>query len=359
MQSRGGISTYFVKLINEFRADPTLGVEVGHLPTFVRSSAVTEAKLAKQLPLGRLARTSAMRTLNSAGAYRGRRVADLQHETFYLRKRLRSRLPIATTVHDMTPELYPDSFPAGNPHANKGSHVLAADLILCVSNTTRIDLLERYPAIAGNVIVTPEGTGPPFTLETSLDGIRDVGPVGRPTFPYVMFVGSRDRYKSFEMVPRALAEVRRRGHDVGLLLIGGRPLSQAETALINAAGLADGRFVHLRPNDEGLADLYRNALLLAYPSEYEGFGLPVLDALACGCAVVVSDAPALIEVGGDAVTSHPRGDAGALAQRMVEVIDAPHGDVIARRIRGVARAQAFSWRRTAELTADAYRTILA
>ncbi len=110
--------------------------------------------------------------------------------------------------------------------------------------------------------------------------------------------------------------------------------------------------------DAALPDWYRAAELFVYPSRYEGFGLPVVEAMACGAPVLCSDAPGVAEVAGDAAWQAPTGDVGAWVAAMTALArDAAMRDQL--RTSGLKRATQFSWRQAAEITCEAYRSAAA
>ena len=357
LQYRGGISTYFSRLVAEFIADPSRGVSVEGLPRFAKAESLIAAGLSRATPHRALSRTPILTLLDSPNALTHRWNADIVHSTYYERPHLRRRgeQRLAVTVHDMTPEFYPEHFASGNPHRHKLSHIREADLIFCVSETTCNDLYELAPGTRGKVVHTPLGTGWPFTgdavsLEPSAHTM-----VG---YPYVLFVGSRSPYKAFDVLVEALGHVRRRGEDIGLVVVGGTSLTSVEKRMLSSSAIPEERFARLTPDDTGLAALYRAALLFSYPSDYEGFGLPLIDALASGCIAVTSDAPALVEVGGGVAIVHPRRDPEALAAAIREVVTAPTCLTELRREEGREHASRYTWARTAQLTAEGYRLVL-
>lgn len=338
-ERRGGITNYFAHLIREFTADPALGVEVVGLPI------VTANTHAIDLGVGRAprlvpARSRPIRLLNAVRQAPVR--ADVVHSTFYFRERLTRRAKRVVTVHDMIPERFPELFPAGDPHLHKQGHVRQADAVVCVSDATREDLLHFVPGVTAPVFVTPLGVD-----------AADAGGPHPDERPTVLFVGKRGYYKDFAVLAAALREL----PDARLVLVGGGPLTAEERGALAAAGL-DGRSTHSTPDDAGLREQYRSATLLVFPSRYEGFGLPALEALSAGCPAVLADTPALREVAGDAAAYFPAGDAQALAG----VLRALLGDPARRGAMadaGRLRAARFTWRRTAELTAEAYRAAAA
>jgi glycosyltransferase involved in cell wall biosynthesis len=206
-----------------------------------------------------------------------------------------------------------------------------ADHVLVVSERTRRDVEERYDVPSGKVTVTPNGVDPSFTPGGDGDGDGD---------GYLLFVGAIQRRKD----PLAALEAARA---VGLPLVVAGPEKEPALAQQLRAGGADLRgYV---PKDE-LAELYRGAAALVLPSRFEGFGLPVLEAMACGTPVVAAPEPALREVAGDAAVYAEDGDFGAAVGRAL-------ADRARLSAAGIERARLFSWQETARRTAEVYRRV--
>ncbi len=204
-----------------------------------------------------------------------------------------------------------------------------ADHVLTVSERTKRDLLERYGLPEAKVTVTPNGVDPSFAPGGSHDG-------------YLLFVGAIQARKD----PLA-ALAAARAVDLPLVVAG--PEKDPELAQRLRAGGADLRGYVAK--DE-LAELYRGAAALVLPSRFEGFGLPVLEAMASGTPVVAAPEPALREVAGDAAVYAEGGDFGAATR----VALADHERLAAA---GIARARLFSWAETARRTVEVYRKVLA
>jgi glycosyltransferase involved in cell wall biosynthesis len=140
--------------------------------------------------------------------------------------------------------------------------------------------------------------------------------------------------------------------DVRLVAVGGGPWTQSERSLLLELGIS-ARALQLELDDLGLASAYANALCFVFPSRYEGFGLPTLEAMASGCATILAASSSHPEVGGDAAVYFVPGDETDLARALARVV----GDTDAHRemrARGFRRAAAFDWRGTARMTAGAY-----
>ena len=173
---------------------------------------------------------------------------------------------------------------------------------------------------------------------------------------YVLYVGSRGAYKDFVVALEGFAQVVQDHRNVSLVVVGGGRLTPSEDALIGRWGLR-GSVIHRDVSDADLPGVFGGASVFLYPSRYEGFGLPVLEAMACGTPTVLAAASSLPEVGGQAAVYFPPGDCNSLAEQLRRLL----GDADLRRAMsamGRDRAQAFTWRKTAAATADAYRLAL-
>lgn len=166
----------------------------------------------------------------------------------------------------------------------KNSALRHARAIVAVSQTTRIKLLERYPAVHATVIPNP-------AVCTPATGARDMM---RKNDGYVLFVGGRDTYKNFAAALRAAA-------GAGFAMrIAGAPLTASEKSLIDTLPeRADIQAISF-PDRETLSALYAGALCLLYPSKHEGFGIPVIEAQAHGCPVIIGPCAACMETAGEA-----------------------------------------------------------
>jgi glycosyltransferase involved in cell wall biosynthesis len=296
--------------------------------------------------------------------------ADLFHSTFHPLPRGTGRLPRVLTVYDVIAVRRPDLFDPYMPrHVRRILRSLAPDdWVVCISEATRRDLLDVRPDLdPGRVRVTPLAAGPRFRRPPA-DGPGSAAAVAArhglpPGGRYVLALNTLEPRKNTDGVVRAFAALAEEPgmRDVRLVLAGGRgwkvgPLMGLIESL--PAGVR-GRvaFTGFVP-DADLPGLYAGAAAFAYPSHYEGFGLPPLEAMACGAAVVTSDNSSLPEVVGDAGLTVPSADPAALADALRRVLtDEGLRAELSRR--AVARAATFSWERCAADTVAAYRVALA
>jgi glycosyltransferase involved in cell wall biosynthesis len=345
LQQRGGISRYFIELFNAFASDESLGIKA-IIPRFTTSDQLLESGWGYRLPayLDR----QRLRVLGNRLSS-GIRSAQLVHRTYYQASYLSpdtAETKTVITIHDMIPELFPEYFPNGNPHFDKQRFVQHADLILCVSENTKRDLVKVYGAPSAPVVVTSLGVSDTFSSGARQEPLLQE--------PYVLFVGNRDGYKDFTVLARAFAETPLPG-DFRLIAIGGGTWTESEVALLEALEIAH-RVVRMDLDDGSLARVYAHAVCFVFPARYEGFGLPTLEAMASGCPTILANAPVHAEVGGDAAVYFAAGDHQDLARALHEVTD----DLQLRersRTGGRERAARFPWRETARLTAAAYKTL--
>ena len=259
-----------------------------------------------------------------------------------------SPAPAVVTVHDLAWERVPEAFPAGfrryaRVFARRSVH--RSRLVMADSEQTARDLRELYGVPEERLRVVPLGA----------NQAPAAGGGGRE--PFVLSVGVRDARKRTV----ALMEGHRRYWEGAngdpsrcRLVLAGPPGD--EEAAVRAAEWPGCDVLGFVSRDE-LTDLYRRATLLVYASSYEGFGLPVLEAMANGCPVLVAPSPALREVGGDAALTLPDMSAEGIAIRLAEVL-ADRGALAARGAAGRERAGSFTWARTARATRAAYRDAL-
>ncbi len=275
--------------------------------------------------------------------------AQVVHETYYsARPTAPAGVPVVLTVYDMIHELYPELFHATDSTLrNKPIALARADRILCISDHTRRDLLRFYPQVADKAMTVLFGFDANFS--TAPEGQR-VHPR-----PFILYLGIRRSYKNFDGLLEAYAQSQLPSEGIDLICVGDGPLRPSEAALAERLGIGD-RVIQREADDGTLRRLYRDAILFAYPSLYEGFGIPPLEAMAAGCPVVAVRAASVPEVCGDAAEYGEPGDVGSLADALDRVALSPtHADAL--RKAGREQSGRFSWRRCAHETAAIYRTL--
>ena len=228
--------------------------------------------------------------------------------------------------------------------------------IVCISGATARDLETFLPDSRGKTWPVPLG------IDSAFGAIRDGQAEGErqrlgAEGPYFLFVGNLTVRKNVPVLLEALDEVRRQ-RAATLVVVGAPDYGAREIVALMERPGRRGTVKYLgNVKDETLAALYKGAAALVYPSQYEGFGLPALEAMICGCPVVASAAGALPEVVGDAGLLVEPGSATALAEAMGRVLE--DNDLRENLIaKGRARAAEFSWKRTAEKTIEVYNRVV-
>ena len=235
--------------------------------------------------------------------------------------------------------------------------------IACDTQATRDALVTKAGVDPARTSVVLNGPHPSCSPEAEpaadVEAARLLGPAGRTT--EVLHVGSTIARKRIDVLLQVVAAVRRLRPDMRLVRVGG-PFTAEQRALVRELGIADAIAVLPFLDRSTLAAVYRRTALVLLPSEREGFGLPVLEALACGTPIIASDIEALREVGGTAVEYCAAEDleawTGAVLRRLTERRDDPAG-WRRRRMAGISRAASFSWSRYTSDTVLLYERLAA
>ena len=267
----------------------------------------------------------------------------------------RTSVPTVPVVHDLTPLTHPEwhrrkTVAAFVPWIEKT--IGSASRLIAVSHATAREIEALFPESRGRVDVVENGVGDPYRAggdETSLQQVRATYSRGRP---FILYLGTLEPRKNVLRLLGACERLwRRKRAWPDLMLAGGAGWKSGPLlARIGRSPFRDKihRVGYVPPSQA--PDLYRSAEVFCYPSLAEGFGLPVLEAMACGVPAVISTAPALVEVAGDAALSAPPEDEEALAAALERLLeDRPLREELAAR--GLRRAARFPWGECARKTA--------
>lgn len=238
-------------------------------------------------------------------------------------------------------------------------NVRYARRIIAVSERTRANILRLYPDAREKVVVVHHGVD--LRFKPSIDGeVRSgaLGPLGIPDRPYLLFVGVPRKKKCLDVLLAAFARIPAdvRG-DTQLVMAGVRnPKESGLESKTKELGITDAVRFPGYVGDDDLVRLYQHATALVFPSRFEGFGLPPLEAMACGTPVVTSTGGAIPEVVGDAALLVQPRDVQQLANAIGRVLTNEKLRASLRR-RGLERVQAFTWRRAALQILDLYSDV--
>jgi mannosyltransferase len=279
-----------------------------------------------------------------------RSACQVFHSSYYRTAR-HPKTRSVTTVHDLAYELgHVGTWAKGWLHRLEHKRAyFASDALICVSESTRNDLLQVYPALKGRcpIFVVYHGV-------TRREPGTGVSTSAQISAPYVLFVGGRRAYKNFDRALEGFAASRlsKQGY---VLVCTGSDLTRQEQQRIAQLGLGESVRSLGRVGGDALVGLYGNAHCLLYPSLFEGFGLPVLEAMQHGSPVIAANRSVMPEIAGDAALLVDTTDPAAIAAALLVLCEpnARQSFVAA----GRARAAGFSWDRSASQHASIYRSL--
>lgn len=246
--------------------------------------------------------------------------------------------PFILTVYDMIHEIFPNHFLDDTSTApQKKILIERADKIIAISNQTKHDILRFYPEIS------PLKIDVVYLSQTIIDNVMPIA--GQLPKNYILFVGNRGAYKNFQLFVEAVLPILKTDPTLHIVCAGGGNLIERELNMLAKLGIAD-QVIQRNYKDSELASYYKGARVFVFPSAYEGFGIPTLEAMKCGCPVILANSSCLPEVGGDAALYFESGNKDSLADAVSNVLnsDQLRKDLIAK---GYEQVKEFSWDKTA------------
>lgn len=309
-QKFGGISRYF----NELQVDND---SIQKMELFVH-------KIPKQKDLYKKVQSKINRILfnekqtapNKYDFYNSQ-IKDLQfdifhptyYDTYFLEQLTK---PFVLTIHDMIHEKYAEYFGNSQDSFNKRKLCNAAAKIIAISNTTKNDLIDIYGIPEEKIEVIYHGT--------NFDSVTVVNPnLNFQSRRYLLFTGNRGIYKNFLTFLIAVSPVLKNNKDL-LLICTGPPFTAIENRWLDEMGLKSKVINYFCQSDGELVFLYKNAACFIFPSLYEGFGFPLLEAFACDCPVVSSPGGSLKEIAGNAAVYFDPKDIREMRQSINNVL---------------------------------------
>lgn len=349
-QRFGGVTRYFADLMynlpaDEFTADIPMRYCENHYVTETYGHRYETIRFPKNYRF----RRQMYMLVNRHIAWKAAKFADYDifHPTYfdpYFLKPVKKRgKSVVLTVHDMTFERYPQDvliYDRTIPH--KKRLIAEADHIIAVSENTKRDIIELL------------GTDP-SKISVVHHGYRPIAEPSPQLFDrYVLYVGERKGYKNFLPWLSAIRPIFNLDPNLRIVCTGS-PFTSSEIKLFNKWSIAD-RLVHIAANDAQMASLYRYALCFVFPSHYEGFGIPILEAFANGCPVCLSNASSFPEVAGDAAMFFNPNDAQSMQDSLKELLVS---STLRKELgeKGLQRSKEFSIERMVEQTCNIYRKL--
>lgn len=278
---------------------------------------------------------------------------DLFHPTYYnsyfIKLVNQCKVPYILTVHDLIHEKFPYFFEDVHQILReKKDTITHARRIIAISESTKKDIIEFFNYPSDQIDVVYHGN-----LELNLGIPKDI----LDKENYILFVGNRDYYKNFLFFIESIKSLMRDNPNLKIIAAGGGPFSEKELTHFEKLRL-NSRIIHRNfKNDSELFDLYQKAVLFVFPSLYEGFGIPLLEAMAAGCPVVCSNTSSFLEVACDAAKYFDPTNAESIEHAVTEVYR--KRDIqLSLREKGFENRKRFSWNKTTEQTVGSYRKAL-
>ena len=278
---------------------------------------------------------------------------DIFHPTYfgtYFLKHLNAK-PFIVTVYDSIHEKYPEIINSIDRTLEYKKEIISkANLILAISNSAKNDLINIYkiPAEKIKVVYLAASINKNFALSKEQLSLPE---------KYILFVGNRDFYKNFKNFIQAIAPLLKEQKDLFLISAGGGGFSNDEIKYFRSMQI-ENKVIYKNADDASLATLYSNALAFIFPSLYEGFGIPALEAMNCDCPVIMSNTSSLPQVGVDAAIYFEPNDIEDIKNKIAKVIfdKELRKELIEK---GKIQRSKFSFEKTAKETLEVYEKLAA
>jgi glycosyltransferase involved in cell wall biosynthesis len=351
-QTFGGISRYFVELAQRISKDPAFDVSVLALKNRNEYLSYCEDSIVvgkNPLWIPRLEDRWKKISPFLAQTMMKFKNPDIVHETYYSsERRAPKNSKIVLTVFDMIHELFPAEFaPQDKTSQQKLNAVRRADHIVCISKQTRDDLVRLFKVPLEKTSIIYLGFDLLGKIERKMLRLEK---------PFLLYVGHRSGYKNFDRLLQAFAHSSSLNKSFDLLCFGGSSFTAQEVQRMSQLQLPAGAVRHIVGNDETLSELYMSAHAFIYPSLYEGFGIPPLEAMSFGCPVACSNQGSIPEVVSDAAIFFDPYEVESI-QTAIEKLVFDKNMIQALVAKGKERLQSFSWELCADQTKRVYKSL--
>ncbi len=360
-QKYGGVSRYFYEVGTRVSEENDFQVKImafGYINEYLKEC---QKNLVMGLPVPKFPGLQIPRIIGQindrlAKNWLNKNTPDIVHETYYRLERLSpKKSKIVVTVHDMIHEKFTkflrrEMFGLDNTSQLKKQTVTRADKIICVSENTKKDLIEILDIDPEKVSVVYHGPSlkPTTNSPNNLTEFQ----------PYILYVGERiSGHKNFRLFLQAYANSEQLKKNFNLVCFGGSSLSKAELKLIHELGLSPEKIFQVSGNDTTLANFYQGASIFVYPSLYEGFGIPLLEAMSLDCPIACSNTSSLPEVAGNATEFFDPEQPDSMTNAMENVLFSSEKSTELVKL-GREQIKKFSWEKAAEETKKVYSSLL-
>ncbi|OGD63370.1 hypothetical protein A2160_02705 [Candidatus Beckwithbacteria bacterium RBG_13_42_9] len=343
LQKKGGISRYFCELFKAIKKiDSTVKVHMfNSLPTYTPSKI---AFFKNSLHNHFLA------------YYLSQQYSGIFHSSYYTFYPS-LKIPQIVTVYDLIYEKFPQDFSQPLEYLfvkQKKSTIESADKIICISEAVKRDVIKYYQVKENKLVVTHLGISPIFKKILSKSIKQKFLKENKLNKAFVLYVGKRSKYKNFNCLALAFSKIKK-SFPADMACVGGGNFSEKEISFLRKLKILEKVRLFPTVTDQQLVFFYNCAQALIVPSLDEGFGLPILEAMASGCPAIVSDIPVFREIAGNIPTYFNPADVSSISRSIQAVLtkaDSINYSLLARKL-----AKKYTWERTAQKTLDIYKQL--
>ena len=357
-QRYGGISRYYYELINELNKIEDIQIILPLSYTdndYLQKTSFYANRFSfpwKKFPFRRnIVESLYKKSLRKCCDIMKNGGMDVFHPTYYNPYFLNCIInkPFVLTIYDMTHEIFADNFDNTNT-TSEYKKILAekASRIIAISNHTKNDIIKYLGIKESKIDVIYLGNSLEYKESPQAEDLPK---------KYILFIGNRSLYKNFKVFIKAVAPLLNKDKELRVIAAGSKKFDKGELSLFHELDIQHQIFHRIILDDVTLGKLYKNARAFVFPSLYEGFGIPVLEAFACHCPAIISYCSSLIEVGGDAVKFFDPESMNSIREAVACVLynDSLRDELIKK---GDDRLKLFSWKKMADDILKLYRQVL-
>ena len=346
LQKYGGISNYFVSLINNLvqlnhNCKIIAPIHVSETLSSIKRNIVEGININKKNKL-----TSSIYRLINEFFFEYRSVKfkpDLVHHTYYNKRFHFYNTKRVSTVYDLIHENYYNQINV------KKKAIDFSDHLICISKNTQKELIDYYNVDEKKTSVVYLASK--FKINENEILKKNI------IEPYLLFVGDRFKYKNFKRFIKSISSSKLLKNNIKIVCFGVYPFTKDELNYINSENLDLKKISYISGDDQMLKNLYLNSVALVYPSLYEGFGLPIIEAMSLGCPVACSNSSSMQEVGGNAVNYFDPTNIDEMKNSIEQIVFSSEKRNLLDNL-GFEQNKKFSWKKCADETLNVYKKIL-
>ena len=271
---------------------------------------------------------------------------NIIHSTYYTNRHIDKKTNLVITVYDLVHEIYNNSFFKNTKH-DKKKILERANHIICISESTKKDLIHYYNIPDNKVSVIYLAASNSLKFDININNTK----------PYILYVGSRRRYKNFNILIDAYSQSKKVYDNFDIVCFGGGFFLNEEYRYFKEKNINLDKIKFVHGDDNLLYNYYKNASCLVYPSLYEGFGLPIIEAMSMSCPVISSNTSSMPEVYADSAISFNPEYSEELMDKLENLLFDSYCQIKLKN-KGLVRSKEFSWAKCARETQSVYKKLI-